>query len=58
MKSMPALAFLATFAGATAARAHDGHGPQGPHWHATDAWGFAAGALAVAALWWLLRGKR
>ena len=39
------------------ARAHEGHGLAGSHWHATDAWGFvAAGALVVLALWW--RGRR
>jgi hypothetical protein len=40
------------------AQAHEGHGLTGPHGHATDAWGFAIGALAVAgaALWW--RGRK
>ena len=33
--------------------AHDGHGLAGPHWHATDAWGFVAlGLVVVAAFWW------
>ncbi len=37
---------------ASAARAHDGHGAAGAHWHATDAWGFVlVGALVAAALW-------
>ena len=31
-----------------AAVAHDGHGHGGAHWHATDAWGFVALAVAVA----------
>ncbi len=37
--------------------AHDGHGAVGAsHWHATDLWGFAALAAAVAgALWWQRR---
>ncbi|RZU02360.1 hypothetical protein [Rivibacter subsaxonicus] len=34
------------------ALAHEGHGPEGSHWHATDAWGFVVlGALLAAALW-------
>ena len=50
------LPFLAL--AATAARAHDGHGFDAPHWHATDAWGFVIGAALVgaAALWW--RGRK
>jgi hypothetical protein len=36
----------------TLALAHEGHGPEGLHWHATDAWGFiVVGALIAAALW-------
>lgn len=39
------------------AHAHEGHGPSGPHWHASDAWGFVVGGVAVAAaLWW--RGRK
>jgi len=39
-----------------AASAHDGHGLEGPHWHATDLWGFVALAVvAAAALWWQRR---
>lgn len=40
----------------TTAMAHEGHGHDGSHWHASDAFGFAlVGALAVAALWWSRR---
>lgn len=39
------------------ASAHEGHGPEGPHWHATDAWGFVALGLLVAAALWLGRRK-
>ncbi len=41
-----------------AALAHEGHGLQGTHWHASDAWGFVIGGVAVAAaaLWW--RGRK
>ena len=36
--------------------AHEGHGAQGTHWHAADAWGFMAGLAAAAALmWWRSR---
>jgi hypothetical protein len=37
------------------ASAHEGHGLEGPHWHATDTWGFVAIALVVAAAIWLRR---
>jgi hypothetical protein len=37
------------------ALAHDGHGMQGGHWHATDLLGLVVG-LAVAALVWRSRG--
>ena len=35
--------------------AHDGHGPAGTHWHATDVWGFVAVAAMVAVAVWLSR---
>jgi hypothetical protein len=41
---------------ATAAFSHDGHGAEGTHWHATDAWGFVALAVCVAAALWFSRG--
>jgi hypothetical protein len=36
--------------------AHENHGLSGPHWHATDAWGFVALAAMVAVAIWLTRG--
>jgi hypothetical protein len=41
-----------------AAWAHEGHGLEGAHWHATDAWGFVVAAVvaAVAVVWW--RGRK
>jgi hypothetical protein len=41
-----------------AAWAHEGHGLDGAHWHATDAWGFVVAAVAAAAavVWW--RGRK
>ncbi len=39
-----------------AASAHDGHGIDGPHWHATDAVGFlVVGIVAAALAWWMSR---
>ena len=35
--------------------AHDGHGWVGGHWHASDAFGFVALAVAVAVALWLSR---
>jgi hypothetical protein len=44
---------LATLPGLAAA--HEGHGLFGPHWHATDAWGFVAVGLLVAVIWFSRR---
>jgi len=41
----------------TLACAHEGHGHAGTHWHATDAWGFVALGLVIAAALWLGRRK-
>ncbi|HEY1102470.1 MAG TPA: hypothetical protein VGE70_03515 [Burkholderiaceae bacterium] len=35
---------------ATATFAHDGHGMTGPHWHASDLWGFGVLAIALVLL--------
>jgi len=37
------------------AHAHDGHGLAGSHWHPTDALGFLAVLVVVAAVWWARR---
>ena len=40
------------------ARAHEGHGLLGSHWHATDVLGFVGVAMAVGvAIWWTRGGK-
>jgi hypothetical protein len=39
------------------ALAHGGHGAEGAHWHATDAWGFVLAGLVVALVLWSRRGK-
>lgn len=43
---------LALFLAAAHARAHDGHGLSGGHWHATDTAIWVALAVAALALWW------
>ena len=56
-----AIALIATYAISTRAStvfAHDGHGLEGSHWHATDGWGFVAvGCLSAFAIWMSRRGK-
>jgi len=36
-------------------QAHDGHGLAGSHWHSTDALGFVAVLVVLAAVWWAKR---
>ena len=36
-------------------QAHDGHGLAGSHWHPTDALGFLAVLVVLAAVWWVGR---
>ena len=45
LRSTAALSMLAVNA---AAWAHEGHGMEGGHWHATDIWGLLAVAAAAA----------
>jgi hypothetical protein len=51
--------FISAWALATlplVALAHEGHGAEGLHWHATDTWGFVVTAgLAAAAVWFSRR---
>jgi hypothetical protein len=35
------------------ALAHEGHGHDGTHWHATDTWGFVVVGAAAALIWWM-----
>ena len=51
-------AICSLFSGPGALFAHDGHGLAGSHWHTTDAWGFAALGLAIAAAIWLSKGGK
>ena len=48
---------LTLLAAHSLALAHEGHGMQGSHWHATDVLGLVVG-LAVAALTWRSRGDK
>jgi len=48
---------LALVAAPALALAHEGHGPEGVHWHATDTWGFVVTAALVAAAVWFTRRK-
>ena len=55
------IAAAAALAIAAPAQAHDGHGllgMMGSHWHASDAWGFAALAIAVAVALYLSRSGK
>ena len=52
-----AVVALALLAANGLALAHEGHGMQGSHWHATDLLGLVVG-LAVAALTWHSRGDK
>ena len=40
----------------TLALSHDGHGLEGSHWHASDAWGFVAFAVVAGVALWLGKG--
>ena len=44
--------------GSPAIFAHDGHGMEGSHWHATDVYGFVAFGLIFAVAIWLGRGGK
>jgi hypothetical protein len=37
--------------------AHEGHGGDAVHWHATDTWGFAVTLALVGAALWFSRKK-
>ena len=52
------IAAYALSAATTAVLAHDGHGMEGSHWHATDAGSFAVlGAVVALAIWLSRSGK-
>ncbi len=52
------IAVLALSTVTTAVFAHNGHGLEGSHWHATDAGSFVVlGAVVALAVWLSRRGK-
>lgn len=52
------MAIQATIAPTTALFAHDGHGFEGSHWHASDVFGFALLAAAIGISLWFGRGGK
>ena len=57
-KFLNLLAFCLALAVSAPALAHDGHGLAGSHWHVTDAWGFVALGVGLAAAIWLSKGGK
>jgi hypothetical protein len=57
LKFAHGLAGAAALLSSGVARAHEGHGLAGAHWHATDTWGFLCVALLAALALWSSRGK-
>ncbi|MEY3461033.1 MAG: hypothetical protein RLZZ03_686 [Pseudomonadota bacterium] len=55
-KILNQLAFLLVLVACGPALAHDGHGLAGSHWHVTDAWGFVALGVGLAAAIWFSKG--
>jgi hypothetical protein len=51
------LTAVALCTGTACAFAHDGHGLQSPHWHATDSAGFIVVAVLATLAIWLSRDK-
>lgn len=51
------LAAAPLIAATSLAAAHDGHGMDLSHWHATDAWGFVLLGAIAALYFWFRRGK-
>jgi len=47
-RCLQSAAALTALAASAATWAHDGHGMDGGHWHATDIWGLLAVAAAAA----------
>jgi len=58
LSTLKLIAAYAISTAATAALAHDGHGMEGSHWHATDAGSFVVlGAVVALAIWLSRSGK-
>jgi hypothetical protein len=52
------IAVQAIITPATSIFAHDGHGLQGSHWHASDTFGFIIFAAAIGLALWYGRGGK
>lgn len=52
------IAIQAIITPATLLFAHDGHGFEGSHWHASDVFGFALLAVAIGVSLWFGRGGK
>jgi hypothetical protein len=52
------IAIQAIITPATSIFAHDGHGLQGSHWHASDTFGFVILAAAIGLTLWFGRGGK
>jgi hypothetical protein len=52
------IAISATIMPARVLFAHDGHGFEGSHWHASDVFGFALLAVAIGISLWFGRGGK
>ena len=52
------LSLVFAFLACAPALAHEGHGLGGSHWHVTDAWGFVALGLGLAAAVWFSKGDK
>jgi hypothetical protein len=57
MPMRPLLGLLFIACASPAARAHEGHGFGGPHWHASDTLGFVLLAVALGLVLWAARRK-
>jgi hypothetical protein len=54
---VPYLVPAATALIAPLAQAHEGHGLEGTHWHASDTWGFVALVVVLLVAWFTKRGR-
>ena len=54
----PFILFFSSLLACLAVWAHEGHGMEGTHWHATDAWGFIVVGVLIVFTIWLTRGGK
>ena len=58
LQTIKKIAVYSLVSGSAAIFAHDGHGMEGNHWHATDVYGFVAFGLIFAIAICLGRGGK